>query len=187
MFVPIDPKYITTLVKVPMIIVDPNTILGFLSGSSSDYKNRFIDEIIAWDDEQLERCADQFQWIFPLHEESSMAFIYPVIDKNIVELSEDIPEVRDNIIFACERFKKFLGVGDYLDEEKQKKWCTKNNHNFLRITRVIRSLRLFGCENEALDFYKSIVECPMVKINVDLKTKSFWKKAMFEGMWQSIK
>lgn len=40
--------------------------------------------------------------------------------------------------------------------ERAKNWVTRFNHNHLRITRIIRSLRVLGCEEEAEVFFGAV-------------------------------
>ena len=70
-----------------MVITDKDYIIGFLKGTSADFKGRTYYEILECSDEELEKCHDQVQHIFPLHEHSNMAHTYPILSKEIVEES----------------------------------------------------------------------------------------------------
>ena len=55
-------------------------------------------------------------------------------------------------------------------------WKSRYDHNQLRITRVIECLRLLVGDDEADNFYKSVLElCPNNDINTT--TLEFWKNA----------
>src|SRR5262245_66390764 len=45
-------------------------IVRFYRGDSPDARGRRLDDILAWDDEQLEAVHDYIQWLFPLDEPS---------------------------------------------------------------------------------------------------------------------
>jgi len=40
--------------------------------------------------------------------------------------------------------------------ERARQWLTPNNHNFLRITRIMKSLSLLGLQREAAAFWKCL-------------------------------
>jgi Opioid growth factor receptor (OGFr) conserved region len=42
--------------------------------------------------------------------------------------------------------------------ECSERWLKAGNHNHLRITRILKSLRILGLENEALAFFECLAE-----------------------------
>lgn len=52
-------------------------------------------------------------------------------------------------------------------------WRVEKNHNHLRITRMIKSLRLVGLESEAQAFYLTMKDVEAVSA----KSKGCWAKA----------
>lgn len=166
-------------------IRSPQTIINFLAGSGEDAYGRTIYETLAWSDKQLEQCHSQVQWIFPLHEESRHADVYPIISPEIVEAAKKIPVIAENLRLAKERFENFYGLEPYDEEARQAKWCVDRNHNLLRITRIIRSLRLFGLDDEATDFY-SKVRPVGDKFNISVMTLRYWLKAYRDDVWNTL-
>jgi len=53
-------------------------------------------------------------------------------------------------------------------------WNTRFDHNHLRITRIIRSLRILGLEAEAQAFYRALRETPS---KVSSTSKMYWQRA----------
>jgi hypothetical protein len=62
--------------------------------------------------------------------------------------------------------------------QKQSNWVTPSNHNFLRITRILKAMMLFGFEKSAKEFYNALHQVyrdnPMI---VGDTTLGFWMRA----------
>lgn len=171
------------------MIIRGDSIISFLQGDSEDYRGRTFASMLEWSDEQLEYCHDQVQWMFPLHEESKHAATYPIVDRDVIEKIRAkgliAHAIAINLIKAKDRFEKFYGIGTYEDLDKQKKWCQNYNHNLLRVTRIIRSLRLFGLPDESKDFYTKVYAVGL-KLNVSKITLNYWDKAQNEDIWKIL-
>ena len=62
----------------------------------------------------------------------------------------------------------------------------KSKYNLRRITRIIRSARLFKLDKEAEDFF--VKACDASKsFNIENKTISYWEKARYEGIYSPLK
>ena len=169
-----------------MQIRDGRYIIPFLKGTEKDYKGRTYGEMLKWSDVELERCHDQVQHCFPLHEGSKSAKTYPVLTKEVVEEAKQDEDVLNNLRKGADRFSRFFGIGKYSDVHKQKAWCRFMDHNLLRITRIIRSLRLFGLDKEAKEFYESAVKAGN-NCGIDNITQDYWSKAMNDPIWDSLR
>src|ERR1700724_2057723 len=55
-------------------------IIGFYSGTEPDHRGRYVHEIQAWPDDQLEAIHDYIQWLFPLPERSGFNVAAPVLN-----------------------------------------------------------------------------------------------------------
>jgi len=177
------------------IITDPNVIIDFLEGNGKDYRGRTFHSMIESDDKELEICNDKIQFMFPLHEESNFASVYPIVTKELIEKVKDNKIIKDNLILASKRMLSFYGIDKKpFNIYKVSLWSDVRNHNLLRITRIIRSLRLFGLEETALDFYERV--CKAVKdaeiyniynYEIDQEAPSYWKKAMYDPIWKTLR
>jgi len=167
------------------MIIRGQAIIDFLEGKSEDYRGRTFNDIISSGDKTLEQCHDAIQQIFPLHEESKHANTYPIVDKDVIEKASKSDTIKSNLRLAKDRFERFYGIGQYDDVDKQRKWCGDHNHNLLRVTRIIRSLRLFGLEKEALDFHDKVMQVGN-HFGISNKTADYWDKALLENMWESL-
>jgi len=169
-----------------MIITDSETIANFLEGSTQDYKGRTFSDIISCSDSKMEECHDQVQWMFPLHEESKFAQTYPVLTRENIQKSQQSDKIKANLRMAAGRMEKFFAIGEHKDIDKQRKWCRENNHNLLRITRIIRCLRFFGLSAEAKDFHDKVVEAGN-HFGISQVTKAYWFRAMNEDVWKTLR
>ncbi|KAF1980246.1 hypothetical protein BU23DRAFT_444519 [Bimuria novae-zelandiae CBS 107.79] len=68
-------------------------------------------------------------------------------------------------------------------EERSKNWCVRMYHNHLRITRILRSLRVLGLEKQCEAFYKALKDVyndPKIKIGE--RSMMFWSRAVREPL-----
>lgn len=127
---------------------------------------------------------------FPLPEGSPFNWAAPVIDKETCSAFRSRPELRTGLQKAFTRIIKFYGFeASYKGEEVHiyrsinpipafRNWVVRLDHNHLRITRVIRSLRVLGLEQNAQAFYKAIQD-----VNRDFpdrigkRSMMYWERA----------
>ncbi|GAX83238.1 hypothetical protein CEUSTIGMA_g10664.t1 [Chlamydomonas eustigma] len=152
-------------------------IVRFYRDGAQDTLQRTLAQMLKYDHLDMERCHDHMQWMFPLHEPSMFATEYEILsEKDVTDLrASDV--AKSNMRAALEHFRCFLGLGFPFDRDQWEEWASNGNHNLLRITRVIRSLRLFGLEEEAHEFYEAAMQAAEMR-NLSKVTKSFWKNAL---------
>ena len=172
-----------------MIITDPVTIIDFLEGKGTDYKGRTFHDILSCDDRVFEGCHDQIQQIFPLHEESRHAETYPVLTPATVKLAKGNKLILLNMTSAFVRFERFLAIGgpqgENEDPDIQRKWCKYRNHNLLRITRAIRSLRFFELDVLSEILYKDAMKVAD-RLGLDDFPKNKWRQALRDDIWATL-
>jgi len=172
-----------------MQITNCDTILGFLENSIPDYKDRYHQEILNFTDAELEKCHDQVQWMFPLHEASNFAEVYPILTPPVVAACRASFVVKRSMQLAATRMEKFYRLG--LNNSTIHWIWTANkhdrpNHNLLRITRIIRSLRFMGLEDEAKQFHDSAAKIAK-QHGLGDKTFEYWSKALNDNVWESLR
>lgn len=59
-------------------------------------------------------------------------------------------------------------------DQNSQNWDTRFDHNHLRITRIIRCLRVLGLEDEALAFFKTLNE---TTTQTSDRSREFWRRA----------
>ena len=135
----------------------PGGILAaFYRGDMKDDRGRALEEIQAWDFDRLESTHDYIQWLFPLPEPSGANPRAPVLDASDIAAFRAEPALRARLLASFRAMLAFYGfsleerdgkpvlarAGDF--EARAANWLTPHNHNFLRLTRILRSLDVLG-------------------------------------------
>ena len=121
-------------------------------------------------DYQAETNHDYIQWLFPLDEPSRSVNGVPILT------DLDIDEIRQSSLAQANLAKSARWFLGFL--ERNDHWITKYNHNHLRITRVIKSLRLLASDKAADEFKNIVFEYLGDDLNlIDPKARSFWNSA----------
>ena len=145
-------------------------VLNFLEEKSGDHQKRMISEIWGWSDDAWESEHDFIQWLFPLNEKSMAVPNAPVIREPEISWIKESETAQIALRRSADRYKIFLAGEKY--------WKLSHNHNHLRITRVIKSLRLLSSDDEAHRFkYWVAGELGDRIDNINEKTKQFWRLA----------
>ena len=145
-------------------------IVGFLEGKLPDHRGRTLAMLLQQTDHHAETTHDYIQWLFPLDEPSRSVNGAPVLT------ALDIDEIRQSSLAQsnlAEPARWFLGF-----LERNDHWITNYNHNHLRITRVIKSLRLLTSDEAADEFRDKVLALAGDNLNlVDQKARGFWAKS----------
>jgi Opioid growth factor receptor (OGFr) conserved region len=126
-------------------------IVAFYESSAPDDRGRFLDDVLAFDDAHIESVHDFIQWLFPLPEPSGANPSAPVLDEDAIAAFHARPELRAALRRSLDRMLGFYGLG-WSDDRIVKSasfpgcsgWLSPGNHNHLRLTRILRSLRVLG-------------------------------------------
>ena len=124
----------------------------------------------------------------------------PLITRSVYDAFRDRVDLRAELLEALRRMLKFYGfnfsaAGPGEAEAKAKvvpaqnfrqkakhSWRRRVDHNHLRLTRMIRCLRVLSCEREARALY-----CALLKYDEDGvvrdSTKMFWARAAERPLW----
>ena len=150
---------------------------------------RYLRDMWEWSDNKLEITHDYIQWMFPSTERSYANPGSPfVADEDAPEFSSD-ERVKENLRRSLERILEFFGFGFTQSsglavaktatyETRKKKWFWKRNHNFFRITRILKSLNLCGLKAEAQAFFSCLDNLSdEEKSIVGSESFSFWREA----------
>lgn len=140
-------------------------LLDFYRGQGTDSEGRSLEEILAWDDDNLEAVHDFIQWLFPLPEPSQYNPDAPLLSNADIAASRGDPLIRSNLLRSFGRTLSFLGFslgedGKLVEAENfparaREVWAAPN-HNWLRITRILRCLTLLGMEAQARALYERL-------------------------------
>lgn len=151
----------TSLMIVPFFEPPPN--------EGKDFRDRTLSEILNWSDNDLEASHNYIQVLFPLPERSQFNFNAPLIDRATFDAFQSRPELRARLREAFVRMLRFYGFR--LQKTKKRglvvarlpgfeeiaaRWLKLTDHNHLRISRILRCLRILGLEEEAAAFFAAL-------------------------------
>lgn len=138
-----------------------DTILDFYRGEPLPNGRRLVD-IWDWNFDQLEDAHDYIQWMFPLDTPSEANPGAPFITEEASRAFEWDDVLRDRLQKSLAVMLRFYGLERLVlpDDkvmiiravsfaDRRGIWLWPNNHNHLRLTRIIRSLRLLGLKKDA--------------------------------------
>jgi hypothetical protein len=119
-------------------------------------------DIWAWSNEEWEGIHDFIQWLFPLPEPSQFNPNAPLLTPDDVAAFKKESLLQTNMLHAFERLLLFLGLslepdgqvveGLHFSTRVDDVWAAPN-HNWLRVTRALRSLTLLGLGDRARALY----------------------------------
>ena len=142
-------------------------LITFLKDQEPDFNVRFLSDIWNFRDIDIERNHDFIQILFPLEIRSNNTSHHYYIDSP--ELLSDLINddlVKENIIKSSKWFLKFLSRNEH--------WRKSQDHNHLRITRIIKCLRLIISDEEADNFYDDVLELLGNNNLINKRTLEFW-------------
>jgi hypothetical protein len=122
---------------------------AYLAGTGSDSRGRSAADALAFSDEQLEEIHDYIQWLFPLPTRSAAQPMAPVLTQAEILAIRDDPAAAGTLAAATERMLRFYSNTHW--------WLVRQDHNHLRITRIIRSLKILVGESAARRFHDVIL------------------------------
>ncbi|KAF2266434.1 hypothetical protein CC78DRAFT_513507 [Lojkania enalia] len=184
----------------------PNIIIHFYDPElkAPDAHGRTLDDILEWADSALENSHNYIQMLFPLPEGSPFNYEAPIINREVMEAFHGRPELRARLKESFVRILDFYGF-ELLEESTHeavttstlprvpsilvvraphwpkafRNWAIRFDHNHLRITRILRCLRVLGLEMECEAYYSALKEVfndPRIHINE--RSMLYWRKAV---------
>lgn len=144
-------------------------IINFYRGAGKDDAGRTFDEVLALSHDQLEQKCDWVQWVFSLPEPSRAHPSSPVATREDLEQFRQSAELQAKVGRALTVTVRFLLRGH---------WLHPDDHNHLRITRIIRFLTLTGSHVAAHAVY-ALCSGLMVEAGLeDADALWYWAEAL---------
>jgi hypothetical protein len=144
---------------------------AFLSGEAPDTRGRTAADVIAFSDEDLERRHDWVQWLFPLPTPSAAVPDSAYLSPNEIDAIRSDARAKDTLLRAADRLIEFYSRTDH--------WLGAHDHNHLRITRIIHSLRLLVSPEEARRFYQRLMSLHEATGGpVNAQSLRYWRDAL---------
>ena len=149
-----------------------NFIILAIPKKRSDFhaSGKTIKEIYGYTDQLIESEHTFVQWLFPLDEPSRNVRNSPVLGPDEIALIMESPTAQGNLRKSANWYLSFLSRNNH--------WIKRYDHNHLRITRVIKSLRLLVSDEAAdgfrIDLYSLLASNKSV---IPKETQQFWDNA----------
>ncbi|KAG0633065.1 opioid growth factor receptor conserved region-domain-containing protein [Tuber brumale] len=166
-------------------------IVRFYTDQSTDHRNRTLSDILSSTNSELERSHDYIQTLFPLPEPSPYNPLAPTIDPTAAAAFRSSLALRLALRSSLLRMLSFYGFDTAVNvsgelvirrgdgwSSRSAFWRKRFNHNHLRITRIIRCLRVLGCEGDARRFYRAVSRSE----GVGGRSLVFWRRALRRGL-----
>ncbi|HYA59039.1 MAG TPA: opioid growth factor receptor-related protein [Burkholderiaceae bacterium] len=162
-----------------------DVVRSFLAGSGTDNRGRTLDQILRQDDDWLEDTHDFIQWLFPIDSPSGVNPDAPVVTAQAARRLCDTAAVPANLHRSLCRMAAFYGLAvqesgieraaNYL--ARVPVWAMRPTHNDLRITRILRSLTLFGLLRDAHRFRNATLAA-IREYRRDARVERYWEAAI---------
>ncbi|CAE8708459.1 unnamed protein product [Polarella glacialis] len=141
-------------------------VVAFFRGTGTDVECRTLEQILLWEDVLMEVCHDYIQWLFPSDEPSRFNSDAPLLDEELQAIFQEDPEMQRNFRRGLTRFIQFLGLvveeaneragiesfriakAAHFEKRVLMCWRGPSNHNWRRMTRVLRCLGLLNMREE---------------------------------------
>jgi hypothetical protein len=169
-------------------ILGSSQLLEFYRGAGRDREGRLLKEMWDWSDNELEGRHDYIQWMFPLKEASRFNPDAPLLTEEDIAAFWEDKQIQAHLQRSFERILAFLGLflaedgkvgeGPNFARRVPDVWSFPN-HNWLRITRIISSLRILGREAQA----QALFDCLATfyrggRFPISADTFQYWTEAV---------
>lgn len=165
-------------------------LIAFYRGDGRDHCGRLLSHIHQYSFDSLERHHDFIQWLFPLPEPSGANPSAPLLTAEDIAAFHADHSLRETLLESFQLMLQFYGLdieargdsvvvarGDHFDE-RSRVWLTGGNHNFLRISRILRSLSLLGLGDYAQAFLKCLEDIYTDEARtIGTTTMGYWRRA----------
>ena len=129
--------------------------------------------IFRWEHFQLEEVHDYIQWYFPTEQMSQYNSHAPVLTPEVVDAFKTNLSIRVKLLNVFDRMMKWYGLFGYAPNYSH--WMNVDNHNYLRLTRIITSMDALGFEHEAKTLQMELLDLADTYTDkISAETKGYW-------------
>jgi hypothetical protein len=166
-------------------------LIAFYRGDGRDHRGRLLSHIHQYSFEALERHHDYIQWLFPLPERSGANPDAPLLSADDIAAFHADASLRTMLRRSFQLMLQFYGLelaqGDGAPtiarhatfDHRRRVWLTTGNHNFLRISRILRSLSLLGFRDLAAAFLRCLEDIYAEHARIIGETTvGYWRRAV---------
>lgn len=169
-------------------------LVAFYRGDGGDHRGRLLSDIHQFDFHELELNHDYIQWLFPLPEPSGANASAPLLSTDDMAAFQSDDSFRRALLQSFELMLQFYGL-ELMDRgaiveiarggnfsERSGLWLTSGNHNFLRISRMLRSMSLLGQRKHASAFLTCLEGIYTEESRtIGDTTMGYWRRAVGNG------
>lgn len=176
-------------------MTDGKRIVAFYRGRGTDAAGRKFNEVAAFSFDELEAVHDYIQWLFPTAKASAYNPNAPLVDEYCVQAFSAGVRLRARLLKSLDIMLAFYGLERRADlpdrpaivkastyADRKANWqdapAGRLNHNLLRITRIIESLRLLGLPEHAAALCLCVEAIQKEEPEkIPQRTAMFWRQA----------
>ena len=166
-------------------------LIAFYRGLGPDNSGRYLRDVQQQGLHELEAVHNYIQWLFPLPEPSAAVPNSPVLTpQDIGEFRKDA-RLKAGLLKSFEIMLTFYGL-ELADingrlhvapaasfPARSQVWLTPCNHNFLRLSRILRCLNQLGCERHARALLEALQDLyPRHSAVIGSTTFRYWQMAV---------
>lgn len=169
-------------------------IVKFYRGEIKNSDNWSLEEMWKFSLGELEMDHSYIQYMFPSNEPSMMNGDSPTMTKEESHIFKNDPELQEKVKKSFLVILNFFGfelvsqdgllsiipLKSTIKRPKPQAWLEHFNHNMLRVTRILKCLRLTGLGQYAILFFHALIE---YKDNLSENTLWHWKRAVSDDLW----
>jgi hypothetical protein len=166
-------------------------IVDFYAGVAPDHRGRSLAQLQSQSLSALESNHDYIQWLFPLPERSSASTHAPILTPADTQAFKENAGLRSRLLASLSVMLKFYGfvsvdTADRLEVRRgpdfaarSEVWLTPFNHNYLRLTRILRALNLLGCAGHADALFVALQDVYREHAGkISEETFEYWQRAV---------
>lgn len=169
----------------------PLNLISFYRGTEANNNGVTLNQILGWDDAQLESVHNYIQWLFPLDSATPHNPTAPILDSSTIHIFRGDPALKGQLLRCFRRMLAFYGL--QMNEAtkvisrapafnaRAAIWLMNpaGHHNFLRITRIIRSMSCLGLADYSVSFLTIMRDIARREGNgiISPATLTFWENA----------
>lgn len=162
-------------------------IVDFFREQAPNCDGITLQEMLDMNNGQLEMSHDIVQWLFPLTELSNFNVDAPILTEEDIKLWHEDEVLRINLLRTYDRFLNFFGLKregttvleDNIDGPTFYYRWSRFNHNWLRLTRILKCMSLLGYKEHALGLFALLKEfADTQRFPISANTFTHWREAV---------
>ena len=104
--------------QVGVTVTDPKNIVAFYRGLEANNNGVTLNQILGWDDGQLEAVHNYIQWLFPLPDFSAPNPTAPVLDRATILAFRSDPLIKNQMLRSFRKMQLFKREDSLLEKNR---------------------------------------------------------------------